>query len=116
MSISTSNVQWGFINWGAFEQFIKASLALEDEEMRVKPFPEGYSNLTFLVKIGDWEDVLRRPPYGEVPKKAHDMQREYSILEKLHPHFDLAPKALLFSEGNHIMDKHFYVMEKSKVS
>lgn len=82
--------------------------------MIVKPFSEGYSNLTFLVKIGHWEGVLRRPPYGEVPKKAHDMQREYTILEKLHPHFDLAPRALLFSEGNHIMDKHFYVMEKKQ--
>lgn len=114
MSTSTSNIQGGFIDWGAFEQFIKTSLFLEDEEMIVKPFSEGYSNLTFLVKIGDWEGVLRRPPYGEVPKKAHDMQREYTILEKLHPHFDLAPKALLFSEGENIMDKHFYVMEKKQ--
>ena len=114
MSTSTSNIQDGFINWESLEQFIKTSLSLDDEKMIVKPFSEGYSNLTFSVKIGDWEGVLRRPPYGEVPKKAHDMKREYTILEKLHPHFELAPKALLFSEGNNIMDKHFYVMEKKQ--
>ncbi|WP_431027249.1 phosphotransferase family protein [Lysinibacillus sp. LZ02] len=112
--MTSANTKNGFINWEALEHFIKTSLQLDDEKMIVEQFSEGYSNLTFLVKIGEWEGVLRRPPYGEVPKKAHDMKREYTILEKLHPHFQLAPKALLFSEGDDMMEKHFYIMEKKQ--
>ncbi|MBK8047264.1 MAG: hypothetical protein IPK16_09170 [Anaerolineales bacterium] len=30
----------------------------------VKQFPSGYSNLTYLVAVGEREFVLRRPPFG----------------------------------------------------
>lgn len=107
-----STVKNGFINWSKLEQFIKSELSLPDQEMVVTQFSEGYSNLTFLISIGEWEGVLRRPPYGEVPKKAHDMGREYQLLSKLYAEFNLAPRPLLYSEGEEIMDKHFYIMEK----
>jgi aminoglycoside phosphotransferase (APT) family kinase protein len=29
-------------------------------ELRVTQFPSGASNLTYLLKVGDWEGVLRR--------------------------------------------------------
>lgn len=53
MSTSTANIQGEFIDWETLEQFIKTSLSLDDEKMIVKSFSEGYSNLTFLVIIGD---------------------------------------------------------------
>ena len=109
-----STVKNGFINWNKLEEFIKSELSLPDQEMVVTQFSEGYSNLTFLVSIGEWEGVLRRPPYGEVPKKAHDMGREYQLLNKLNVEFNLAPRPLLYSEGDEIMDKHFYIMEKKE--
>jgi aminoglycoside phosphotransferase (APT) family kinase protein len=34
-----------------------------------------------LLRCSDQEFVLRRPPFGPVPPKAHDMAREYRILE-----------------------------------
>ncbi len=60
-------------------------LNLEDDPIEVKQFSEGYSNLTFLIKIGEWESVMRRPPFGKIPPKAHDMEREYKLLEKINP-------------------------------
>ena len=36
--------------------------------------------------------VLRRPPLGPVAPRAHDMAREFHILERLHPRFPLAPQ------------------------
>ena len=36
-------------------------------DIEVRQFPSGASNLTYLVRIGDWEGVLRRPPLGPVP-------------------------------------------------
>ena len=52
--------------------------------LEVEQFPGGASNLTYLVRLGDRELVLRRPPFGNRVKSAHDMGREYRVLSKLH--------------------------------
>ena len=101
------------INWKMVETYLRFHLEeLSGESMQIKKFSEGYSNLTYLIQIGDWEGVLRRPPFGSIPPKAHDMEREYRILQKIHPVFPLAPKPYLFCDDHSVMDKHFYVMEK----
>lgn len=103
------------IDWIKLEKFIKNSIeGLPEGKMKVQKFSEGYSNLTYLISINEWESVLRRPPFGKVPPKAHDMEREYRMLEKVNPVFSLAPKPYVYHEDLAIMDKHFYVMEKKK--
>jgi aminoglycoside phosphotransferase (APT) family kinase protein len=64
------------------------------------------------LKIGDWEGVLRRPPFGPVPPKAHDMGRESRILTKLHGAYPLAPKPYFFCEDDSVIGAPFYVMER----
>ncbi|WP_088006042.1 phosphotransferase family protein [Indiicoccus explosivorum] len=101
------------IDWGKVENYLRRSISdLPQEEMQVRQFSEGYSNLTYLLKIGDWEGVLRRPPFGKVPPRAHDMEREYKMLTKINPVFSLAPEPYVYCENTEVMDKHFYVMEK----
>ena len=101
------------IDWRIVENYIRSEIEnLPNEKMEVKKFTEGYSNLTYLITIGDWEGVLRRPPFGYTPPKAHDMEREYRILDKINPVFPLAPKVYTYSDDPKIMDKHFYIMEK----
>ena len=39
-------------------------------------FPSGHSNLTYLVRLGTREVVLRQPPFGSKVRSAHDMARE----------------------------------------
>jgi aminoglycoside phosphotransferase (APT) family kinase protein len=103
------------VNWETIEQYIRSQISgLPDEPMQVRPFSAGYSNLTYQIAIGDWQAVFRRPPFGHIPPKAHDMKREFTILEKLHPVFPLAPKPYLYCEDLSISDKHFYVMEKKE--
>ncbi len=85
---------------------------LPEGDLEVRQFPSGASNLTYLVKIGDWKGVLRRPPLGPVPPKAHDMGRESSILMKLHEAFPLAPKPYFFTDDESIIGAPFYVMEQ----
>jgi aminoglycoside phosphotransferase (APT) family kinase protein len=85
---------------------------LPEGELEVRQFPSGASNLTYLVKIGDWEGVLRRPPLGPLPPKAHDMGRESNLLKKLHEAFPLAPKPYFFCEDESIVGAPFYVMER----
>ncbi|WCK56283.1 phosphotransferase family protein [Aneurinibacillus sp. Ricciae_BoGa-3] len=101
------------INWVEIERYIRFhNNGLTQDSMEVKKFSTGYSNLTYLIQIGNWEGVLRRPPFGKIPPKAHDMEREYRILQKIHPVYPLAPEPYLYCEDPKIMDKHFYIMEK----
>ena len=80
----------------------------------VRQFPSGASNLTYLLKVGEWEGVLRRPPLGPVPPKAHDMGRESGILAKLNAVYPLAPKPYFFCEDEAVIGAPFYVMERRK--
>lgn len=82
------------------------------KEIRIHQFPSGFSNLTYLLRSGDREMVLRRPPFGKKAKTAHDMGREYRILTALRPVFPLCPEPLCFCEDPDIMGCDFYVMER----
>ncbi len=77
----------------------------------VRQFPSGHSNLTYSVTLGETEMVLRRPPFGSKVKTAHDMGREYRVLEKLHASYP-APKPLLYCDDESVLGAPFYVMER----
>lgn len=81
-------------------------------EIEINQFPGGYSNLTYLITIGQQEFVLRRPPFGANIKSGHDMSREYKILSQLYTHFPKAPRAVFYSEDESIIGSSFYVMER----
>lgn len=83
-------------------------------ELEIQQFSAGHSNLTYLLKIEDWEAVLRRPPLGPVAPKAHDMEREFKILLSLHPYFNAAPKPYIFSDDNSVIGSPFFIMERRK--
>src|ERR1044072_2560470 len=82
--------------------------------LTVEQFPGGHSNLTYVVRCGRQELVLRRPPFGPVAPKAHDMAREFRILEALHPVFPLAPRPLLLCEDTDVVGSVFYLMERRR--
>ncbi len=84
------------------------------DEIIIEQFPAGASNLTYLIRLGDAEYVLRRPPFGNTVKSAHDMAREYSVLSKLSTVYTPAPRPLLFCEDESIIGSEFYLMERRK--
>jgi len=97
----------------AVEQYLRSHVEKVPEgALEVSQFPSGASNLTYLLKVGDWEGVLRRPPLGPVPPKAHDMGRESGILEKLNAVYPLVPKPYFFCEDESVIGAPFYVMER----
>ena len=97
------------------EQYLRSHIqGLGEGSLQVRQFPSGASNLTYLVQIGDWEGVLRRPPFGPVPPKAHDMEREAGLLQKVSPAFPLAPMPYVFCNDLSILGVPFYVMERRK--
>lgn len=84
----------------------------QDHPLEVKQFPSGFSNLTYLIRCGTWEAVMRRPPFGPLPPKAHDMKKESEFLKRLYPVFPVVPKPYVFCEDNSILGVPFYIMER----
>jgi aminoglycoside phosphotransferase (APT) family kinase protein len=100
---------------GVVERHLRERIeGLPQGELEVRQFPSGASNLTYLLRIGEWEGVLRRPPLGPVPPKAHDMGRESRILASINPHFPLAPKPYFFIDDESVIGAPFYVMERKR--
>ena len=82
--------------------------------LEIEQFPSGHSNLTYLLRIGDRELVLRRPPFGAKIKTAHDMGREYRILLHLAGVYAQVPRVLAYCEDEAVLGAPFYVMERLK--
>ena len=80
--------------------------------LEVRQYPSGFSNLTYNVRLGQKEFVLRRPPHGAKIKTAHDMGREFLILSRLHPVYTKVPRPLLYCEDETILGAPFYLMER----
>ena len=93
------------------EPFLRSHFPDDAGPLVVRQFPSGHSNLTYSVKLGDREMVLRRPPFGSKVKSAHDMGREYRVLSRLHTVFP-APKALLYCDDPEVLGAPFYLMER----
>jgi aminoglycoside phosphotransferase (APT) family kinase protein len=83
-------------------------------EPEVSQFPGGHSNLTYLVRFGGAEIVVRRPPFGPVPPTAHDMAREFRWLTAMHRVFPLAPQPYLLCEDTGVVGSVFYAMERRR--
>src|SRR5437016_11882695 len=92
--------------------FLSSEIHLSISEIDVKQFPAGSSHLTYLVRLGRMEYVLRRPPFGNTVKTAHDMQREFDVLSKLSAVYPPAPKPFLFSRDASINGSEFYLMQR----
>ena len=75
------------------DPYLKAHIPGLGGEPRISQFPGGASNLTYLIEYPGHELVLRRPPFGHKAKSAHDMGREYRILNHLKDAFPYCPKA-----------------------
>lgn len=82
------------------------------EQVTVLQFPSGYSNLTYLLRLGENEAVLRRPPFGNTIKSGHDMSREYTVLSKLAPVYPLAPRPIAYCDDETVIGAPFYLMER----
>jgi len=85
-----------------------------EDGIAVEQFPSGHSNLTYLLRINKngREYVLRRGPLGPVALKAHDMVREFHLLQMVHPHFLQAPAVFLLCEDTAVLGSVFFLMER----
>jgi aminoglycoside phosphotransferase (APT) family kinase protein len=92
--------------------YLSRSLPGLNGPLSVEQFPAGFSNLTYLIRAGERQLVLRRPPIGAKIKTAHDMSREFTILSGLYPIYQKVPRPLLFCQDESVIGAPFYVMER----
>jgi aminoglycoside phosphotransferase (APT) family kinase protein len=92
--------------------FVRRSLPDASGPITVLQFRKGHSNLTYLLRIGEREAVLRRPPFGVKIKTAHDMKREFDILSALDGVYARAPKPIAFCDDESLIGAKFYLMER----
>ena len=93
--------------------FLKDRIENSSAEISIQQFPSGYSNLTYLIKAGEQEYILRRPPFGAKIKSAHDMEREYNVLLLLqNAAFTKVPEPVLFCDDENIIGAKFYLMKR----
>jgi len=95
-------------------EFLRGRLPGAEHGLALEQFPNGHSNLTYLLRAGGREYVLRRPPLGPVAPKAHDMAREYRILRAVHPHFPEAPEAFAVCDDPAVLGAPFFIMERRR--
>lgn len=71
----------------------------------------GQSNLTFRVTLESRSVVLRRPPFGPLPPRAHDVLREFQVLSGLSRSPLPVPTPLLACDDEAVLGAPFFLME-----
>ncbi len=102
------------LNSDDLADYLQKNLPGADGKLEISQFQAGASNLTYCVRVGNQDYVLRRPPFGNRVKTAHDMSREFGILSKLSKIYKPAPKPLLYCEDESVIGSDFYLMERRK--
>jgi len=93
-------------------EYLRGRLEGADAPLEVLQFGGGHANLTYLLRFGEREYVLRRPPLGPVAPSSHDMGREYRVLSVLHSAYPPAPRAFLYCDDAAVIGAPFFVMER----
>src|SRR5271163_2051386 len=93
------------------EPYLRQHFPNESGALEIRQYPSGHSNLTYALRLGERELVLRRPPFGSKVKSAHDMTREFRVLAKLHAVYPPAPEVLVYCDDESIMGAPFYIMQ-----
>jgi aminoglycoside phosphotransferase (APT) family kinase protein len=93
--------------------FLAVKLGLDPSSTVITQYKGGYSNLTYLITSPDGEFVLRRPPLGLKISKAHDMIREFKVLQALEKAgYSKVPKPILSCEDESVIGVPFFMMQK----
>lgn len=94
------------------EPYLRAHLPDAEGPFELRQFGGGHANLTYLIRFGTHEWVLRRPPLGPVPPSAHDMRREHRVLSTLYRAYPQAPRSYLLCTDHDVIGADFFVMER----
>ena len=95
----------------ALSDYLTANLEGFRAPLKVEQFEGGQSNPTFLLNSGELKYVLRKKPPGKLLPSAHQVEREYRVMQALEKTSVPVPKMLLLCEDDSIIGTPFFVME-----
>jgi aminoglycoside phosphotransferase (APT) family kinase protein len=82
------------------------------EQFDIERHDQGLSNETLFVTWGERDLVLRRPPPGDTAETAHDVLREYEVLDALQGTDVPVPGTVAATDDEAVIGCPFYVMER----
>lgn len=95
-------------------RFLRGKLPHTDGPLEIVQFAGGHANLTYLLRFGEQEYVLRRPPSGPLAAGAYDMAREYRALAALSPVFPPASRPYFFCDDTSVLGAPFFIVERRR--
>ena len=78
--------------------------------LQVQQFEGGQSNPTFQLQTGNRNYVLRKQPPGELLPSAHQVDREFRVMQALHNTDVPVPRMYCLCEDPDVIGTKFYVM------
>jgi aminoglycoside phosphotransferase (APT) family kinase protein len=94
--------------------WLRGKLPGAEAVLELGQFGGGHANLTYLLRFGETEYVLRRPPLGPIAPSSHDMVREHRVLADLWRVYPLAPRSFLLCADEAVIGAPFHVMERRR--
>jgi aminoglycoside phosphotransferase (APT) family kinase protein len=77
----------------------------------VEKFAGGQSNPTYRIDAARGAYVLRRKPFGPILPSAHAIEREYRLIQALHPTGFPVARPFGLCEDSEVIGSPFYIME-----
>jgi aminoglycoside phosphotransferase (APT) family kinase protein len=99
------------LNKGNLKDWLSSILGESSDKIDIDKFSAGQSNPTYKLTFANKDYVLRRKPFGKLLPSAHAVDREFRIIEALHPTGYPVPKPIALCQDEDILGVDFYVME-----
>jgi aminoglycoside phosphotransferase (APT) family kinase protein len=80
--------------------------------LQLEAFPGGSSNPTYALTAGGREYVLRKRPDGALSRSAHQVDREFRVMNALQDSGVPVPRVDLLCEDESVLGQVFYVMQR----
>ena len=95
----------------ALHDYLTDNVAGYGGPLSVRQFEGGQSNPTFLLETPGGNYVMRKQPPGELLRSAHQVDREYRVMDALWSTEVPVPKMYALCEDTSVIGTKFYVME-----
>ena len=92
--------------------FLTARLGADCGKYQLSRISGGQSNPTYFLNWGEHHLVLRKQPNGPILRGAHAVDREYRVLEALHPTSVPVPEPVLYCAEPELLGTPFYLMQR----
>lgn len=95
----------------ALSQYLADHIEGFEPIVEIEKFSTGQSNPTYRLKTNTIDYVLRAKPPGKLLKSAHQVDREFRVMDALRSTLVPVPRVLHLSQGDNPLGVMFFVME-----